>query len=433
MLYSLTMKFVDELILEVSSGKGGDGAVAFRREKYVPEGGPSGGDGGRGGAIIFEATSDLTTLYELSFNRKFYAKNGENGMAKDMIGANAENLTVKVPVGTLIYDSESGQLLVDMAENGQQEILAKGGRGGRGNARFTTSVRRAPRIAEKGEPGKAFRLRLELKLLADVGLVGLPNAGKSTFLRSVSNARPKVADYPFTTLVPSLGIVKPEGVPSFCMADIPGLIEGAHEGTGLGVQFLKHVERTRLLLHLVDTSQLDMDNILKNYDIIMAELKAFSEDLADKPVVVAANKMDLPDSRELFPMFKEALEERGITVIPVSGATREGVDDLLKFLSGELKKIQIDNSFKANEEEKVYEFVVRFEFEKVAEGSWTVSGTSIERLVAMTDFTNDEAIAIFKRKITRMGFLDELSSLDADPHDIFSIGEMEFEYREFFD
>lgn len=427
------MKFVDEVTIEVTSGKGGDGAVAFRREKFVPMGGPAGGDGGRGGDIVFAATDDLTTLYELSFTRKLAAEDGERGQPKDMIGANGKSLIVKVPVGTLVYDQQSGQLLVDLAEKGQQEIIASGGRGGRGNARFTSSVRRAPRMAEKGEPGKILQLRLELKLLADVGLVGLPNAGKSTFLRCVSNARPKVADYPFTTLVPSLGIVKPEGAPSFCMADIPGLIEGAHQGTGLGVQFLKHIERTRVLLHLVDVSQLDMENISGSYEVIMAELRAFSATLADKTVVVAANKMDLPDSRELFPMFKEEMERRGISVFAVSGATREGVDDLLKHLSGLLKSVQVSHDIEANEEEMVYEYLAPFVIEETGQGRFLVSGAEIERLTAMTDFTSDEAISLFKRRLKKMGFIDELASIDAQDDDIIEIGEMEFEYREFFD
>jgi GTP-binding protein len=399
----------------------------------VPLGGPAGGDGGRGGDLIFEATDDLTTLYELSFTRIYTAEDGGNGQQKNMAGANGKDLTIKVPVGTLVYDLESGQLLVDLDQKGQKEIVARGGRGGWGNARFATSVRRTPRIAEKGEPGQNLMLRLELKLLADVGLVGLPNAGKSTFLRSVSNARPKVADYPFTTLTPSLGIVKPEGLPSFCMADIPGLIEGAHSGSGLGVQFLRHIERTRILLHLVDVSQLDMEDITKNYEIIMAELAEFSEELAAKPVVVAANKMDLPDSRELFPEFKEALEARGVKVFAVSGATHEGVDDLLKFLSGCLKELRAPDLTAANEEEKLYEFIEPFAIEEEGEGRWLVSGPEIERLVAMTDFTSDEAIGIFRQKLRKIGFVDELSRLDAGEDDIFSIGDMEFAYREFFD
>lgn len=428
------MKFVDEITLEVSSGKGGDGIVAFHREKFVPMGGPSGGDGGKGGDFIVEATDDLTTLYELSFVRKHVAENGENGGQKNMAGHNGKDYVLKVPVGTLFYDLDSGRLICDLDHKGQREILAKGGRGGFGNARFATPVRRTPRIAEKGEPGKKLKLRLELKLLADVGLVGLPNAGKSTFLRAVSNARPKVADYPFTTLTPSLGIVKPEGIPSFCMADIPGLIEGAHEGVGLGTHFLKHIERTGVLLHLVDVSMLDMDNITKNYDIIMNELKEFSPKMADKTVVVAANKMDLPDARELFPDFQKAMEERGIKVFPVSGATKEGVQDLLKYLSIQLKEARKPVELAANEAEKLYEFKQPFVIEPdIEEGRWLVTGDEIERLVAMTDFSNDETIARFKHKLQKMGFMDALKKLDVScDGDVFSIGSMEFEYWEFF-
>ena len=427
------MKFVDEVTLQVSSGNGGNGIVAFRREKFVPLGGPAGGDGGRGGDLVFEATDDLTTLFELSYTRILKAEDGGHGQQKNMSGANGRDLIVKVPVGTLVYDLETGQLLVDLDHKGQKEIIARGGRGGWGNARFATAVRRTPRIAEKGEPCRTLQLRLELKLLADVGLVGMPNAGKSTFLRAVSNARPKVADYPFTTLTPSLGIVKPEGAPAFCVADIPGLIEGAHTGTGLGVQFLKHIERTRVLLHLVDVSQLDIENITRNYDIIMSELAEFSEDLAGKPVVVAANKMDLPDARELFPEFKEALEARGIKVFQISGATREGVDDLLKYLSTCLKDLRAPDLTAANEEEKLYEFIEPYVIDKEDDGRWQVSGPEIQRLVAMTDFTSDEAIAIFRQKLRKIGFVDELSRLDAQEDDIFSIGDMEFAYREFFD
>jgi GTP-binding protein len=427
------MKFVDEVTIEVSSGKGGNGAVAFRREKFVPMGGPSGGDGGRGGNIVLRATSDLTTLYELSFNRKFKAENGVNGQAKDMMGANGQDLIVRVPVGTLVYDAETDKLLVDMEQDGQQEVIAQGGRGGRGNARFTSSVRRAPRMAEKGEPATNLKLRLELKLLADVGLVGLPNAGKSTFLRAVSNARPKVADYPFTTLFPSLGIVKPEGQNSFCMADIPGLIEGAHSGTGLGIHFLKHIERTRLLLHLVDTSALDLEDVASNYYVIMNELKAFSEELAVRPVIVAANKMDLPDSRELFEDFKNSLEMKGIRVFPVSGATGQGVEELIKFIGRELKRLQKPVIVQPNEDEALYQYLAPFMIEQQQQGYWLVTGSEIEKIVAMTDFTNDEAILAFKRKLKKMGFLDEILNLDAAEDDVFAIGEMEFELQEFFD
>jgi GTP-binding protein len=320
-----------------------------------------------------------------------------------------------------------------MEQDGQQEVIAQGGRGGRGNARFTSSVRRAPRMAEKGEPATNLKLRLELKLLADVGLVGLPNAGKSTFLRAVSNARPKVADYPFTTLFPSLGIVKPEGQNSFCMADIPGLIEGAHSGTGLGIHFLKHIERTRLLLHLVDTSALDLEDVASNYYVIMNELKAFSEELAVRPVIVAANKMDLPDSRELFEDFKNSLEMKGIRVFPVSGATGQGVEELIKFIGRELKRLQKPVIVQPNEDEALYQYLAPFMIEQQQQGYWLVTGSEIEKIVAMTDFTNDEAILAFKRKLKKMGFLDEILNLDAAEDDVFAIGEMEFELQEFFD
>lgn len=426
------MKFVDELTIQVSSGSGGNGVVAFRREKFVPQGGPAGGDGGRGGDLVIEATDDLTTLYEIGFARIRNADAGEHGQPRNMNGANGKELVVKVPVGTLVYDQESGRLLIDLDHKGQREIICRGGRGGWGNARFASAVRRTPRIAEKGEPGKALTLRLELKLLADVGLVGLPNAGKSTFLRSVSNARPKVADYPFTTLTPCLGIVKPEGLPSFCMADIPGLIEGAHAGAGLGTQFLKHIERTRVLLHLVDVSQLDMEDVTRSYEIIQAELHEFSDELVNKPVIVAANKMDLPDARELFPDFKAAMEERGIRVFSISGATHAGIDDLLKFISEQLKILRTPELTAANEEETLYEFIEPFVIEQQEEGRWLVSGAEIERTVAMTDFTTDESICLFRRKLRKMGFFNALAKIDASQEDILTIGEMEFEYREFF-
>ncbi len=427
------MKFIDELVIEVASGNGGNGIVAFRREKFVPTGGPAGGDGGRGGDFIVEATDDLTTLYELSFRRKYFAENGQNGGQKNMSGSNGEDFVLKVPVGTLIYDYETGKLLYDLEHKNQRETIAKGGRGGHGNARFATPVRRTPRIAEKGEPGKAIKVRLELKLLADVGLVGLPNAGKSTFLRAVSNAKPKVAEYPFTTLTPNLGIVKVEDIPSFCIADIPGLIEGAHEGVGLGVQFLKHIERTRVLLHLVDISQLEEDDITKSYDIIMKELAEFSPELVEKTIIVAANKMDLTESRELFPKFKKAMEERDIKVFSISGVTRKGVVELLKHLSGVLAETKAVSMIKADEVEKLYKFEAPFVIEEESEGCWLVTGEEIERLVAMTDFTSNEAVMFFKRRLKKLGFMDALKDVDVlCDGDTFSIGEMEFEFWEFF-
>lgn len=418
--------------------------ISFRREKFVPFGGPSGGDGGKGGDVILVSTRDLTTLYDLSFRRRYIAEAGGKGLAKDMFGADGHDCEIRVPVGTLVRTEETGDLLVDLSQDGMRHVIAKGGRGGRGNARFASSVRRAPRVAEKGEPGQALRLRLELKLLADVGLVGLPNAGKSTFLRAVSKARPKVADYPFTTLVPSLGIVKVEGLPAFCMADLPGLIEGAHLGAGLGVHFLKHIQRTKILLHLVDLSFPEADSaepaekkprkedLLASFKTVRSELEAFDPTLAERPLVVAATKMDLPEARERYKRFASRIRKLGFQVFPVSGATGEGVDDVLKALC------EILDSLPAVEEPVVpriqeIRYLPPFEIEKEGEHLLRVSGTEIERLVAMTDFTNEEAVGMFKKRLRRLGFIDQLSRCRGEPEDAVVIGEMEFAYREFFE
>jgi len=427
------VKFVDELVIEVESGKGGDGMIAFRREKFVPFGGPSGGDGGRGGDVLMIATRDLNTLYELSYKRIYRAKPGVKGGPKDMFGSDALDAVIRVPVGTLVHDAETGELLADLAQADARCVVARGGRGGKGNARFASSVRRAPRIAEKGEPGEIRHLRLELKLLADVGLVGLPNAGKSTLLRAISNARPKVADYPFTTLVPHLGIVKPEGLPSFCVADLPGLIEGAHMGAGLGVQFLKHIERTRLLVHLVDLSDIDCDEPLATFDVIRQELSEFDPSLLARPVLVVGNKMDLPEAREAWPIFTKALKKRKLPVLALSGATKEGTKELAERICEELAKLPLaEVATPVSAGEKVFAFLPPFQIEKIKKGYWVVNGAEIERLVAMTDFSSEEGIARFRKKIQKMGLTDELSRIEADGDDTVAIGEMEFAWREFF-
>jgi len=404
--------------------------IAFRREKFVPFGGPSGGDGGRGGDIIIIATKQLNTLYELSFNRVYRAKPGENGMSKDKEGAQGKDCIVNVPIGTLIYDNDSGELLADLDENEASFTAAPGGKGGRGNAKFANSVRRAPRIAEKGEAGKNLKLRLELKLLADVGLVGLPNAGKSTLLRAISNAKPKVADYPFTTLVPNLGIVKPENAPSFCVADLPGLIEGAHEGAGLGLHFLKHIERTRLLVHLVDLNELPEDNLLYSFDTILTELKEFDESLIGKPMVVIGNKIDLPEARSRWIDFKKLLEKRGFPAYAISGATKEGIVDFINFVSEKLATMPA--MAVAAAAEKLFTYLPPFVFEKAPNGEWNVNGTEIERLVQITDFSNDDAIMLFKNKIRRIGFLDEIKRRGLQDQDLVRICEMQFYAKEFF-
>ncbi|HNV68363.1 MAG TPA: GTPase ObgE [Candidatus Ozemobacteraceae bacterium] len=428
------MKFVDELVIQVSSGKGGDGMVAFRREKFVPFGGPSGGDGGRGGDVILEATRELNTLYDLSFRREYEADSGGKGGPKDKTGFDAAPLTVLVPAGTLVYDEETGELLCDLDAVGKKFLAAKGGRGGRGNAKFVSSVRRAPRFAEKGEPLQTRRLRLALKLLADVGLVGLPNAGKSTLLSVVSRARPKIADYPFTTLVPELGIVKIDGLPSFCMADLPGLIEGAHEGAGLGIRFLKHTERTRALVHVIDVSAIDPEEPLASFSTVMKELKAFSKDLAKKPQIVAANKMDLPDAREAWGTLQKALKRKKIKVFPISGATHEGLDDLVRGVAQMLKELPaVEPAVVALPRvERRTDVAPSFRIDAVRPHLWEVTGNQIERWVEMTDFTNEESVRRFKKRLKTCGFIEALADIAADLTDTVVISSMEFEYREFF-
>ena len=324
------MKFVDEVRIDIKAGDGGNGAVAFRREKYVDKGGPSGGDGGDGGSIIFEADPQLTTLLDYRFAPHQRARNGGHGLGSDCNGSKADDLELKVPVGTLVRDEASGEVLVDLSTPGERWVGAKGGRGGLGNINFATSTRQTPRFAQDGTLGEARIITLELKLLADVGLLGYPNAGKSTLISRLSRAKPKVADYPFTTLVPNLGVVQYKGGRSFVMADIPGLIEGASEGIGLGHQFLRHVERCRVLVHMVDLSAVaEGRDAFEDFQTINAELKKYSPTLAKKQQVVVANKLDLPHAREALPAFVKALKKKKLTVIELSGATGEGVEDLL--------------------------------------------------------------------------------------------------------
>jgi len=324
------MKFVDEVRIFVKAGDGGNGAVAFRREKYIDRGGPNGGDGGNGGSVIFVADPQLTTLLDYRYQQHHRARNGEHGMGSDCNGRAAEDLVLKVPVGTLVKDATTGEFLVDLSEAGQRWVGAKGGRGGLGNMNFATSTRQTPRFAQDGTKGEELTLRLELKLLADVGLLGFPNAGKSTFISRVSRARPKVADYPFTTLVPNLGMVQYKDGLSFVMADIPGIIEGASEGVGLGHQFLRHVERCKVLIHLIDMgAEGEGRSPLHDFDVLNAELAKYSPELGGKPQVVAANKQDLPDAQARLEPFAQALRERGIRVYPVSCATGEGMQALM--------------------------------------------------------------------------------------------------------
>ncbi|ADO70077.1 GTPase ObgE [Stigmatella aurantiaca] len=342
------MKFVDEVRIFVKAGDGGNGAVSFRREKFIERGGPNGGDGGNGGSVVFVADPQLTTLLDFRYQQHHRAKSGENGMGSDCNGRGAEDMILRVPVGTLIRSTDSGDLLVDLSEPGQRFVAAQGGRGGLGNMNFATSTRQTPRFAQDGTKGEEVTLTLELKLLADVGLLGFPNAGKSTFISRVSRARPKVADYPFTTLVPNLGMVQYKDNLSFVMADIPGIIEGASEGVGLGHQFLRHVERCKVLIHLIDMgAEGEGREPLHDFDILNRELEKYSAELARKPQVVAANKVDLTHARERLEALTQALRERGIAVFPVSTATGEGMQALLDataevLFTGKTDKLQVE-------------------------------------------------------------------------------------------
>lgn len=323
------MKFIDEVTLFTSSGHGGAGCVAFRHEKFIEFGGPSGGDGGKGGDVIFEAVAGLSTLLELRHRPHQKAENGHNGMGKNRHGAGGKDLLIKVPVGTVVKDAETDDVLADLTENGQRVILLRGGRGGQGNARFASATNKAPKFAQPGEDNQESKLRLELKLMADVGLLGLPNAGKSSLISKVSAARPKIADYPFTTMVPSLGVVPYKDYRSFVMADIPGIIEGAHDGAGLGHRFLKHLERSGILLHLVDISWMPERDPRAEYESINHELALFSPELAAKNQIVVITKIDLPQTKEELPAIKAWFERAGVKVFPISSATGEGVDLLL--------------------------------------------------------------------------------------------------------
>ena len=321
------MKFIDEAMITVRSGSGGKGCVSFRREKFVPRGGPDGGDGGKGGDIILKTTSRKRTLQQFRYQNHFKAENGANGQGKQKTGKNGQNLIIELPPGTLVFDADTGRLIKDLVNTGETLVLLTGGRGGQGNTKFKTSTHRTPRFAQPGESGETKTLKLELKLLADVGIIGLPNAGKSTLIAAISSARPKIGNYPFTTLTPSLGVVRTDGTEPFVVADIPGLIKGAHQGTGLGTKFLRHIERTRILVHLIDISAVDPDNPLSGYDTINQELALYDEKLAQKPQIVVLNKLDLPDARQQAAIFQSAVN--GKKIILISALTGQGLAELI--------------------------------------------------------------------------------------------------------
>lgn len=420
--------FIDLAKIKLTAGKGGDGAVSFHREKYVAAGGPDGGDGGKGGDIIFLASRSLSTLADFRYKRKYVAKNGDNGSSKRCSGRGAENLIIKVPFGTIIKDAETGRILADMSDE-EPQVIVKGGRGGWGNSHFATPTRQVPKFAKPGNFGESLDVQLELKLLADVGLVGFPNVGKSTLVSVVSEAKPNIANYHFTTLTPVLGVVSMSEGRSFVMADIPGLIEGAWEGVGLGHQFLRHVERCRLLVHIVDISGSEGRNPYDDFEIINNELEKFNPELAQRPMIVAGNKCDLTDD-ESVEKFKVYVEEKGYKFFPIMAAIRYGVDDLLNTISEYLSKLPPIVVYEAEPEPiKPVEA-----FEKTAvkitenDGVYLVEGQWLIQLINSINFDDHESLQYFQRVLINTGVIDALREAGIHEGDTVSMYDLEFDF-----
>jgi len=417
--------FFDEAKIYVKAGDGGNGCVSFRREKYVPLGGPNGGDGGRGGDVYLVANPHLNTLVAFKHRVHFKAQRGGHGKGKGQKGRQGDDLFVEVPLGTVVRDADTGEFIADLTEEGQKALVAKGGQGGRGNAAFATPTNQAPRIAERGAPGQEHWLYLELKLIADVGIAGVPNAGKSTLLSVVSAARPKIADYPFTTLEPNLGVVALDDYTSLVMADIPGLIEGAHAGAGLGHEFLRHIERTRMIIHLLDGASSDP---LSDYEKINQELALFDPELARKPQLVVLNKMDLPQAQAAWPSVEEAMKARGQKAVSISAVTGEGIRDMLRTVAEMLESLPKEEPvtteikvFRPAEEEAL---TITWE-----DDAWRVRGADIERVAAMTNWDLDEAVQRFQRIAEAMGLKAALREAGVQPGDTVRIGQIELEWQ----
>lgn len=432
--------FLDTAKISVKAGRGGDGMVAFRREKYVPNGGPWGGDGGKGGSVIFKVNEGLRTLMDFRYNRNFKAKAGEKGMTKGMHGRGAEDLIVSLPPGTTVRDATTGKVITDLVEHDQEFVVARGGRGGRGNIRFATPRNPAPEIAENGEPGEERELQLELKILADVGLVGFPSVGKSTLLSVVSAAKPKIGAYHFTTIVPNLGMVRTKSGDSFAMADLPGLIEGASQGVGLGTQFLRHIERTRVILHVIDMSASEGRDPYDDYVSINNELETYNLRLMERPQIIVANKMDMPDSEENLAAFKEKLaanydefDDMPMS-FPISSLAHQGLENLMdataellanteEFLLYDETDMQEDEAYYGfNEDERP------FEITRDDDATWVLYGDKLEKLFVMTNMERDESIMKFARQLRGMGVDEALRERGAKDGDIVRIGNFEFEF-----
>lgn len=422
--------FIDYVKITAKSGNGGNGAITFRREKYVAAGGPDGGDGGRGGSVYFTVDPDMNTLLDFRFKRKFKAEDGKNGEGSHRFGKSGEDLYIKVPIGTIVKDVETGKVVTDLSKEGQTELILPGGRGGKGNSHFATSTRQAPRFARDGEKGIEKEFILELKLLADVGLLGFPNVGKSTFISKVTSAKPKIADYHFTTLVPNLGVVKGEYGDSFVIADIPGIIEGASEGTGLGLQFLRHIERTRLLLHFLDVSGSEGRNPVDDFNVINEELKKYSEKLSNRRQVIVANKTDIIQDDSLYKEVEKLAKDKGLEIFKISAVTGDGIKKLMKRISELLKELPKEELIEPSEERVIYtlkEDEEQFKVE-VIEGEYVVSGPAVERLMGRVNIQDNESMHYFQKQLTELGIEAKLKEMGIKEGDSVKILEWEFEW-----
>ena len=423
--------FTDYVRIHAEAGKGGNGAIAFRREKYVAAGGPDGGDGGKGGDVYFKVDKDANTLIEFRYKKKFKAENGENGEGGHRFGKSGEDLYIPVPIGTVVKDTTTNEVLADLSEPGQVALILKGGRGGKGNSHFATSTRQAPRFAQDGEPGEEKELTLELKLLADVGLIGFPNVGKSTFLSVVTSATPKIANYHFTTIEPNLGVVKSKYGDSFVIADIPGIIEGASEGIGLGIQFLRHIERTRLLLHFIDVSGLEGRNPVEDYYKVNEELKKYSEKLSKRTQIIVANKIDSMQDSSLYDELEKVAKEHNQKIFKISGVTGEGVEDLMNYVSKTLKTLPKENLIEIKEKEKVYTLKDEADFTITKEkGVYIVKGEKVDSIMRKVNIGDYESLFYLHRKLDEIGLNQALKKQGIKDGDIVKIGDYEMEWED---
>lgn len=419
--------FVDRVKIHIKGGNGGNGAVSFYRAKYITNGGPDGGDGGKGGDIIFVADEGLTTLIDFRYKKSFKADPGDDGGKRNCSGKGAEDIVIKVPVGTIIREAETNKIMADMVKPNEEKIIIKGGKGGKGNQHFATATRQAPRYSERGRISKEYDVWLELKLIADVGLIGLPNAGKSTLLSMVTNANPKIADYHFTTLSPNLGVVRSKTGRDFVMADIPGLIEGASEGLGLGHQFLRHIERTKVLIHVVDASGLEGGDPLENIEKINNELFKYNEKLLNRPQIIAANKMDIPEALENYERIKKCSDYK---TFPISAATNTGLSELLREVEKTLESCKEDIVFEADYEEYTEEAEIHeaFTVAKEQDGLYSVTGVGVEKMMGYTNIDTEKGFAFFQKYLREKGIIDELVKEGVQEGDTVRIYDLEFEY-----